>query len=155
MIATETMTNSNAKQISRQMRAVRRELQDDVKDVVRQTRRLTEWRHLVRSHPWLLLAAGVSLGYLLVPVRPSGGISATCGMAGRALASLVQGVAGTAVRGVVSYTMGSLAESAIHRPADRNEGHENPELDHRSAFSDGESEESHSPPTAGLHLGVP
>jgi len=132
------MTNSDAKQIRQQMRAVRRELQDDVKDVVLQTRRLTEWRHFVRSHPWLLLAAGVSLGYLLVPVRPSVGVSATCGMAGRMVASLVQSVAGTAVRGVMAYTTERLAEMTIRPPAESNESHEDPELDHRSACPDGE-----------------
>jgi hypothetical protein len=132
------MTNSNAKQISRQMRAVRRELQDDVKDVVLQTRRLTEWRHFVRSHPWLLLAAGVGLGYLLVPVRPSVDVAASGGMAGRLAASLVQSVAGTAMRGVVSYTTERLAQMAIRPPADMDESHEDPRLDHRSTCPDGE-----------------
>ena len=132
------MTNSDAKQISRQMRAVRRELQEDVKDVVQQTRKLTDWSHFVRSHPWLLLAAGVGLGYLLVPVRPSVGVAASGGMAGRLLASLVQNVAGPAARGVVSYTTERLAQMTIRPPADRDESHEDPKLDHRSTCPDGE-----------------
>ena len=125
------MTNSDAKQIRQQMRAVRRELQDDVKDVVLQSRNLTDWRHFVRSHPWLLMAAGVGLGYVLVPVRSSVGVSTTCGVAGRMVASLVNSVAGTAVRGVVSYTTERLAEMTIRPPADRDESHADPELDHR------------------------
>lgn len=132
------MINSNAKQISRQMRAVRRELQEDVKDVVQQTRKLTDWSHFVRSHPWLLLAAGVSFGYLLVPVRPASGVAASGGMAGRLVASLVQNVAGPAARGVVSYTTERLAQMTIRPPTDRDERYEDPQLDHRSTCPDGE-----------------
>lgn len=131
------MTNSDAKQISQQMQVIRRELKDDVKDVVLQTRSLTDWRHFVRTHPWLLLAAGVSLGYLLVPGRPSVGVSGTRGMVGRLVASLVKSVAGPAARGAVTYATGRLAEMATRPLANKDESYDKPEPYHRT-IPDGE-----------------
>jgi len=58
-------------EIQRRMAQVRHELHEDVREAVQGAQSLTDWRSLVRSHPWLALATAAVTGYLLVPKRRS------------------------------------------------------------------------------------
>jgi hypothetical protein len=101
------MTDSHVEQIAQEMRTVRDELRDDVQSVVGRARTLSDWRHYVRSHPWLFIAAGVAVGFLLVPSRV--GASPPRGFSARMVAWLAKQVTGSMVSGAVAYASGQLA----------------------------------------------
>jgi hypothetical protein len=61
---------TSGEEIQRQMRQVRRELGEDVREIVENARTMTDWRHYVRSYPWVCLGAAALVGYLIVPARP-------------------------------------------------------------------------------------
>jgi hypothetical protein len=114
------MSNANPEQISQQMRAVRGELREDVHGVVDRARTLADWRHYVRSHPWLFLAAGAAAGFLLVPSRRSAGAAPAGGLTARIAGTLAKNVAEAVVRGAVSGATGYLAALAVRPPANAN-----------------------------------
>jgi hypothetical protein len=58
-------------EIQQRMAVVRRELHHDVREAVKGAQSLTDWRSLVRTHPWLTLATAAATGYLIVPKRRS------------------------------------------------------------------------------------
>jgi len=64
-----TLSPSSAEEIQQQMRQVRRELNEEVQEIVEQARDLADWRHYVRRYPWICLGGAAALGYLLVPAR--------------------------------------------------------------------------------------
>jgi hypothetical protein len=68
MSTISTPANSG-EEIQRQMRQVRRELGEDMQEIVENARTMTDWRHYVRSYPWVCLGAAALVGYLIVPTR--------------------------------------------------------------------------------------
>jgi hypothetical protein len=115
------MTQSNAKEIVRDMRTVRRELRDDVQDVVGRARTLVDWRHYVRAHPWIFMTVGLAAGFLLAPTRQ--GASPACGSPARIATWLAKQVVGTIVSGAVAYASGQLAaRPPSHADEDRHHG---------------------------------
>lgn len=56
-------------EIRRQMAQIRRELHEDVRDVVAGAEAVTDWQRHIRNHPWISLGSAFALGYLLVPRR--------------------------------------------------------------------------------------
>jgi len=56
-------------EIQRRMAQIRREMHQDVQGAVKGAQSLTDWRSLVRSHPWLALGVAAAAGYLIVPKR--------------------------------------------------------------------------------------
>jgi hypothetical protein len=72
MVAMATAMSSPTAEISeiqKRMALVRHDMHKDVREAVKGARSLTDWRSLVRSHPWLSLATVVATGYLIVPKR--------------------------------------------------------------------------------------
>ena len=59
----------SADDIQQQMRQVRRELREDVEEIVENAQVLTDWRHYVRRYPLVCLGAAAAAGYLVVPAR--------------------------------------------------------------------------------------
>lgn len=51
------------------MAQIRRELHEDVQEVVRSAEAATDWRRFVRSYPWVFIGAAAGLGFLVVPPR--------------------------------------------------------------------------------------
>lgn len=68
MSTIRTPANSG-EEIQQQMRQVRRELGEDVQEIVENARTMTDWRHYVRTYPWVCLGAAAFAGYLIVPSR--------------------------------------------------------------------------------------
>ena len=69
----QTLHNSpETTAIRQRMKEVRRELDEDVQEIVEGARDLRDWRSYVRSYPWLCLGAAVAAGYLIVPRRSAG-----------------------------------------------------------------------------------
>jgi hypothetical protein len=56
-------------QIRRQMAEIRRELHEDVREVVATAEAVTDWRSYLSKYPWLALGGAFAVGYLVVPRR--------------------------------------------------------------------------------------
>jgi hypothetical protein len=63
------MVSETPEELQRQMARLRSEAREDVENVIDRAEELIDWRYYVRRHPWACLAAGVAVGYLLVPPR--------------------------------------------------------------------------------------
>jgi hypothetical protein len=66
-------TVKTANDIQRQMRQVRRDLDQEMGELVDNAKQITEqftdWRAYVKSNPWLYLGLAAGLGYVIVPTR--------------------------------------------------------------------------------------
>ena len=51
------------------MARIRRELHEDVREVVTSAEAVTDWRRYIRMYPWASLGATFAVGYLIVPKR--------------------------------------------------------------------------------------
>jgi hypothetical protein len=60
---------TEADDIQRQMREVRVELRDDVRDLVTSAQDMGDWTSYVKAYPWLCVGAAAIVGYFLVPTR--------------------------------------------------------------------------------------
>src|SRR5438874_49626 len=60
---------NEADQIRREMALIRRELHDDVREVVATASAVTDWRRYLTAYPWVSLGAAFAVGYLIVPRR--------------------------------------------------------------------------------------
>ena len=60
---------SDADDILARMQHVRRDVGDDVHDLVTTAKKLSDWRYHVRSHPWACLGAAFAAGYFVIPKR--------------------------------------------------------------------------------------
>jgi hypothetical protein len=58
-----------ADRLRQEMRTIRRELGQDVEDLVEHAERLMEWRYYVRRYPWASLGVAALLGYFIIPQR--------------------------------------------------------------------------------------
>jgi hypothetical protein len=58
-----------AEEIQAQMQSVRANLRADVCDLVDAAREKVDWRHYVRTYPWLCLGAAVAAGYAVIRPR--------------------------------------------------------------------------------------
>ncbi len=56
-------------EIRRRMAEIRRELHQDVREVVASAEAVTDWRRYIRMYPWGALGAAFTVGYLIVPNR--------------------------------------------------------------------------------------
>jgi hypothetical protein len=69
MATAKSTTTAEILEIQRRMAQIRHELHVEARDVVKGAQSLTDWRSLVRNHPWLTLSAAAAVGYLIVPRR--------------------------------------------------------------------------------------
>lgn len=60
---------SQVDEIRRQMAQIRRELHEDVRDVVASAGAAFDWRRVITAYPWVSLGAAAAAGYLVVPKR--------------------------------------------------------------------------------------
>ena len=60
---------SDITEIRRQMAQIRRELHEDVRDVVATAEAVTDWRRYLRNYPWVALGAAFAAGFWVVPKR--------------------------------------------------------------------------------------
>jgi hypothetical protein len=61
-----TATNE-ADEIRLKMARIRRELHEDVREVVASAEAVTDWRRYIRMYPWAALGVPFAVGYLIVP----------------------------------------------------------------------------------------
>jgi len=60
---------AEAETIQKQMRAVREDIRDDMRELVVSAREMTDWTIYVKAYPWLCLGAAFALGFVIVPSR--------------------------------------------------------------------------------------
>jgi hypothetical protein len=60
---------ADADDVQRQMREVRAELRDDVKELVVSAHQMADWKRYVRAYPWLCVGGALAAGFLIVPQR--------------------------------------------------------------------------------------
>ena len=70
-MSTVATTADTAEEIQSQMRQVRRELGEDVQEIVDNARIMTDWKHYVRAYPWVCMGVALAAGYFVVPSRPN------------------------------------------------------------------------------------
>jgi len=58
-----------ADRLRQEMRTIRRELGDDVEELVEHAERLMDWKYYVQRYPWACVGGAALLGYFLVPQR--------------------------------------------------------------------------------------
>src|SRR4051812_33689185 len=51
------------------MAQIRRELHEDVREVVASAEAVTDWKRYIRMYPWAAIGVAVAVGYLVVPRR--------------------------------------------------------------------------------------
>jgi hypothetical protein len=64
-----TPSSPSAEDIQQQMRQVRYELGEDVDEIARNARILADWKHYVRTYPWVCLGVAAAAGFIIVPSR--------------------------------------------------------------------------------------
>ena len=67
-LAVATATNE-ADEIRRRMAQIRRELHEDVREVVAGAEAVTDWHRYIRMYPWASVGVAFAVGYLIVPKR--------------------------------------------------------------------------------------
>ncbi len=64
------MTKTDAaEEIQQEMRQVRRELTEDMQEIVDNARVMTDWRHYVKAYPWACVGAAAAVGFWVVPSK--------------------------------------------------------------------------------------
>jgi hypothetical protein len=100
--------------VRERMQQLRCEIDGDMEDVSASARTMLDWKHYVKTYPWVCLGAAVALGFLIVPKRSK----AIC----RDLAiptepteagHLVVKPAPTAARGVVDAIVATIVGIAV------------------------------------------
>lgn len=61
--------SEEADSLRRQMRTIRRELGNDVEELVVQAERLMDWRYYIQQYPWAMTGLAAIVGYFIVPRR--------------------------------------------------------------------------------------
>jgi len=60
---------AEAEAIQKQMREVRQDLRDDVRELAVSAREMADWTTYVKAYPWLCAGAALTVGFLIVPQR--------------------------------------------------------------------------------------
>ena len=55
--------------VRERMQQLRCEIDGDMEDVSASARTMLDWKHYVKTHPWVCLGAVAALGFLIVPKR--------------------------------------------------------------------------------------
>ena len=71
MAALKPTTSMDISDIQRRMAQIRHDMHQEVQGAVKGAQSLTEWRSIVKSHPWLSISVASVVGYLIVPKRRS------------------------------------------------------------------------------------
>src|SRR5215212_5967051 len=77
--AVEVMLNDSPTTLAirQRMDQVRCDLDEDVQGIVEGARDMGQWRHYLKSYPWLGAGLALAAGYLIVPRRAVGMLQST------------------------------------------------------------------------------
>ena len=139
MATAKSTPTAEISEIQRRMAQIRHELHIEVREAVKGAQSLTDWRSLVRNHPWATLSAMAVAGYLIVPrrrveaptivaVSPAASVEGTAESTASTtptqrnrwgiLSTAFSLLAPIAVRAVQNYASQSLEQWLAQQPAD-------------------------------------
>ena len=100
------------------MQHLRCEIDEDMEDMAASARDMVDWKHYVKTYPWVCFGAAVALGFLIVPrrtatIRPD---LATLNELART-GHLVVEPAPAAVRGLGGALLAAVANIAVRQAA--------------------------------------
>ena len=55
--------------VKARMQGIRCEIDQDLQDVSASARSMVDWKHYVKTYPWVCMGAAAALGFLIVPKR--------------------------------------------------------------------------------------
>ena len=58
-----------AEAVRARMQQLRCRIDGDMEDMAASARSMVDWKHYVKTYPWVCLGAAVALGFLIVPKR--------------------------------------------------------------------------------------
>ena len=105
-----------AESVQARMQQIRCEIDGDMEDMAASVRSMIDWKHYVKTYPWVCLSAAAALGFLIVPkrsraIRPD--LATLTELARTGL--LVVNPAPTATRGLVDALLATVANIAVRK----------------------------------------
>jgi hypothetical protein len=102
--------------VRERMQQLRCEIDEDVEDVSASARTMLDWKHYVKTHPWMCCIAAVALGFLIVPKRPRATpATADTAVEPTATGHVVVKSGPTITAGVIDAILAAVANIAIQR----------------------------------------
>ena len=107
---------SPAESVRARMQQLRREIDWDMQDMAVSARSMLDWKHYVKTYPWVCLGAAAAVGFMIVPkrsktIRPD--LATLTELARTGL--LVVNPAPTATRGLVDALLATVANIAVRK----------------------------------------
>jgi hypothetical protein len=98
------------------MQQLRCEIDGDMEDMAASARTMVDWKHYVKTYPWVCLGAAVALGFLIVPkrsrvIRPDLATLTEPARTGH----LVGKPASAATHGLIDALLATVANIAVQR----------------------------------------
>jgi hypothetical protein len=98
------------------MQQLRCEIDGDMEDMAASARSMVDWKHYVKTYPWVCLGAAVALGFLIVPkrsrvIRPDLATLTEPARTGH----LVGKPASAATHGLIDALLATVANIAVQR----------------------------------------
>jgi hypothetical protein len=98
------------------MQQIRCEIDQDLEEMAASARSMVDWKHYVKTHPWVCLGTAAALGFLIVPkrstaIRPDLAALTELARTGR----LVAEPAPAATRGFVDALLATVASIAVRK----------------------------------------
>ena len=102
--------------VRERMQQLRCEIDEDGEDVSASAHGIIDWKHYVKTHPWVCFGAAVALGFLIVPKRPKATPAAAATVVEPAATGHVVVKSGpTITAGVIDAILATVANIAIQR----------------------------------------
>jgi hypothetical protein len=98
------------------MQQLRCEIDGDMEDMAESARTMVDWKHYVKTYPWVCLGAAVALGFLIVPkqsrvIRPDLATLTELARTGH----LVGKPASAATHGLIDALLAAVANIAVRK----------------------------------------
>jgi hypothetical protein len=98
------------------MQQLRCEIDGDMEDMAASARTMVDWKHYVKTYPWVCLGAAVALGFLIVPkrsrvIRPDVATLTELAKTGH----LIGTPASAATHGLIDALLATVANIAVQR----------------------------------------
>lgn len=105
-----------ADSVRARMQRIRCEIDRDVEDMAASARSMVDWKHYVKTYPWVCLGTAAALGFLIVPkrstaIRPDLVILTELARTGHLAVKPAPG----AIRGLVDALLATVAQIAVRK----------------------------------------
>lgn len=105
-----------AESVRARMQQLRCDIDEDMEDMAASARSMVDWKHYVKTYPWVCLGVAAALGFLIVPkrstaIRPDLATLTEMARAGH----LVVKPAPSATRGVADAILATVVSAAVNK----------------------------------------